>query len=200
MPDLQSPLREHAANLVLRVQNAVIQEGIRLHPGVSIRQDRVAPDQDLFYQSPSGKNYVIPAGVSYADPSPANKYTDTTTTPKTAVGMTAPLLNRLENLYPSPHSFSPERYLSNPGLTRYQLAFSKGTRQCIGMNLAYTELQCIIAGIFRRYDVYNSSKERQSGPTLELFQTGREDVDMACDFVTTAPKPGSSGVKLVVRL
>lgn len=160
--------------------NAVIQEGIRLHPGVSIRQDRVAPDQDLFYQSPSGKNYVIPAG--------------------TAVGMTAPLLNRLENLYPSPHSFSPERYLSNPGLTRYQLAFSKGTRQCIGMNLAYTELQCIIAGIFRRYDVYNSSKERQSGPTLELFQTGREDVDMACDFVTTAPKPGSSGVKLVVRL
>jgi hypothetical protein len=41
----------------------VIQEGIRLHPGVSLRQDRVAPDQALVYESPSGKTYLIPAGV-----------------------------------------------------------------------------------------------------------------------------------------
>jgi cytochrome P450 len=27
---------------------AVIQEGIRLHPGVSLRQDRVAPDEEIF--------------------------------------------------------------------------------------------------------------------------------------------------------
>lgn len=114
--------------------------------------------------------------------------------------MTAPLLNRLPSLYPSPNTFSPERYLANPGLTRYQLAFSKGTRQCIGMNLAFTELQCIIAGIFRRYDVYDSSNNRQSGPTLELFETSREDVDMAYDFVTTAVKLESKGVKVIVRL
>lgn len=48
------------------VQNAIIHEGIRLHPGVSTRQDRVAPDQDLVYKSPDGKTYVIPAGVSHA--------------------------------------------------------------------------------------------------------------------------------------
>jgi cytochrome P450 len=43
---------------------AVIQEGIRLHPGVSIRQDRVAPDEDLFFEDlRSGKKYVIPRGV-----------------------------------------------------------------------------------------------------------------------------------------
>lgn len=41
----------------------MIQEGIRLHPGVSLRQDRVAPDQALVYEGPSGKTYVIPAGV-----------------------------------------------------------------------------------------------------------------------------------------
>jgi hypothetical protein len=177
----------------------VIQEGIRLHPGVSLRQDRVAPDQELVYQNPSGKTYVIPAGVSIAL-SFSGQVPKLTWLPQTAVGMTAPLLNRLESLYPSPRTFYPERYLSDPGLTRYQLAFSKGTRQCIGMNLAYTELQYILAGIFRRYDLYDSSNKAQSGPTLELFETSREDVDMACDFITTATKPGSKGVRLIVRL
>lgn len=43
---------------------AVIEEGIRLHPGASIRQERVAPDEELFYEDPSGKKYVIPRGVS----------------------------------------------------------------------------------------------------------------------------------------
>jgi cytochrome P450 len=113
--------------------------------------------------------------------------------------MTAPLLNRLESFYPSPRSFLPERYLDNPSLTRYQLAFSKGSRQCIGINLAYTELQCIIAGIFRRYDVYDNSREHQIGPTLELFETSREDVDFANDYVTVAVKEGSNGVRLVIR-
>jgi cytochrome P450 len=44
---------------------AVIQEGIRLHPGASVRQDRVAPDESLLYEdAKGGKKYVIPKGVS----------------------------------------------------------------------------------------------------------------------------------------
>jgi cytochrome P450 len=43
----------------------VIQEGIQLHPGVSFRQDRIAPDEDLLYEDmKSGKKYIIPRGVS----------------------------------------------------------------------------------------------------------------------------------------
>lgn len=43
---------------------AIIQEGLRLHPSVSFRQDRVAPDEDLFYEDvKSGKKYIIPRGV-----------------------------------------------------------------------------------------------------------------------------------------
>jgi cytochrome P450 len=113
--------------------------------------------------------------------------------------MTTPLLSCLESLYPSPRSFLPERYLDNPSLTRYLLAFSKDSRQCIGINLAYTELQCIIAGISRRYDVYVSTREHQIGPTLKLFETSREDVDFAYDFVTVAVREGSNGVRLVIR-
>jgi cytochrome P450 len=44
---------------------AVIQEGIRLHPGVSFRQDRIAPDEDLLYEDMKrGKRYIVPRGVS----------------------------------------------------------------------------------------------------------------------------------------
>jgi cytochrome P450 len=44
---------------------AVIQEGIRLHPGASLRQERVAPDEDLLYEdAKSGKKYLIGKGVS----------------------------------------------------------------------------------------------------------------------------------------
>ncbi len=45
-------------------KTAVIQEGIRLHPGASIRQERVAPNEDLFYEDKkSGLKYMIPKGV-----------------------------------------------------------------------------------------------------------------------------------------
>ena len=44
---------------------AVVQEGIRLHPGASIRQERVAPDEDLLYEDrKTGMKWLIPKGVS----------------------------------------------------------------------------------------------------------------------------------------
>lgn len=67
------------------------------------------------------------------------------------------------------------------------------------MNLAFTELQVITAGIFGRYDLYDGTGKQQ-GPTLELYQTTREDVDTVHDFVTGVPKMGSKGVRLMIRL
>ncbi|KAJ4179516.1 hypothetical protein NW755_012425 [Fusarium falciforme] len=159
--------------------NALIQEAIRLYPGASHRQDRVAPDEDLVYQRPDGQTFVIPAG--------------------TGVGMTAPLVNRNPDLYPNPLEFRPDRYLENPGLAAYQFAFSKGTRQCIGINLAYQELQTFVAGIFRKYDVYDASKDKQSGPTMELYKTKEEDVAIYSDYVTFGQYPGSQGLRVIIR-
>ncbi len=43
---------------------AVIKEGLRLHPGASLRQERVAPDESFLYEDvKSGRKYVIPKGV-----------------------------------------------------------------------------------------------------------------------------------------
>ena len=68
VPDPESTL-ELSQLEALPYLTAVIEEGIRLHPGASVRQDRVAPDEDLFYEdSKNGKKYVIPRGVSFPFP------------------------------------------------------------------------------------------------------------------------------------
>lgn len=66
MPDPDT-MPESAQLEALPYLTAVIQETIRLHPGASIRQERVAPDEDLFYEdAKSGKKYVITKGVGDA--------------------------------------------------------------------------------------------------------------------------------------
>lgn len=66
------------------------------------------------------------------------------------------------------------------------------------MNLAYAELYIVIAGIFRKYDLYDATG-RQRGPTLELFESTREDVDMVSDFAVPFIRDGRKGVRVVVR-
>jgi hypothetical protein len=66
------------------------------------------------------------------------------------------------------------------------------------MNLAYSELYIVTAGIFRKYDAYDGTG-RQKGPTLELYESTREDVDMASDFAVPFIKPGRKGVRVIVR-
>lgn len=178
MPDPNElPVASKLDSLLLL--NAIIEECLRLYPGASMRQDRVAPDEDLIFEGRDGKTVVIPAG--------------------TPVGMTAPLINRHPDLYERPDEFLPDRYLENPGLKKYQFAFSKGTRQCLGINLAYQELQTFTAGIFRKYDLYDPAKTEQGGPTLELFETTRADLEMDGDYITPAPYPGSQGLRIVIR-
>ena len=173
--------------------NAVIQECLRMYPGATLRQDRVAPDEELIYTYPDGRTLPIPKG--------------------TAIGMCAPFINRHPSIYDRPNEFLPERYIKDPKLSRWLFSFSKGARQCIGINLAHEELKIFTAGIFRKYDLYSPASEKgdgqkagggveelsEQGPTLELHQTTREDVAMWADFVTPGPVPGSKGLRLVIR-
>lgn len=159
--------------------NALIEETLRLYPSATHRQDRVAPDGDLVFQYPDGRNLIVPAG--------------------TQVGMTAPIINRHSAWFEDPEVFSPDRYLDNPKLFRRHLTFSKGMRQCLGMNLAYQELQTFTAGIFRKYSIFDPTVKEQTGPTLELFETGLGDVKTYADYVTPGLQPGSQGVRIRVR-
>ncbi|RFU78092.1 cytochrome p450 [Trichoderma arundinaceum] len=138
--------------------NAVIQEGLRVHPGALVRMTRVAPDNELIYQDKaSGKKWIIPKN--------------------TPITMTALSVQMNETIFPNPRKFEPERWLENPRLDRYMLTFSKGSRICLGFHLAYSELYIILAGLFRKYDLYDGTG-RQKTPTLDLYDTLRErDID-----------------------
>lgn len=67
------------------------------------------------------------------------------------------------------------------------------------INLAYAELHIILAGIFRRYDLYDGAA-KQKIPTLALFDTTKErDVDIAFDFLVPFPARESKGIRAIVR-
>lgn len=85
--------------------------------GVSARLPRVVRDEDLVYKN-HGFNYVVPRG--------------------TAIGMSAFVSHRNEELFPEPEKYEPGRWINaqgklDYGMEKYIMSFSKGTRQCIGM-------------------------------------------------------------------
>ncbi|EEP75342.1 conserved hypothetical protein [Uncinocarpus reesii 1704] len=142
---------------------SVMLEGLRLSYGVSSRLQRVAPDRNLQY-----KEWSIPAG--------------------TPVGMTSVMMHHNEDIFPDSHSFIPERWLDPAQrryLEKYLVAFSKGSRQCVGINLARAELLLAIPKLFRQLK-------------FELYETTVEDVTLAHDLFLPFPKKGSKGVRVLV--
>ena len=67
------------------------------------------------------------------------------------------------------------------------MPFSKGTRACLGMNLALAEIYMTLASVFRRFE-------------MELWETSRErDVDVKYDFVSPFPSLDSPGVRVLIK-
>lgn len=89
-------------------------EAVRLSHGVTTRMPRILPHNTMTYG-----DYTIPPG--------------------TPVSMTIPDVHHAEEIFPDSHSFKPERWLNDPRtsngspLERYLVAFSKGSRNCLGM-------------------------------------------------------------------
>ncbi|CAG8984003.1 hypothetical protein HYALB_00009012 [Hymenoscyphus albidus] len=121
------------------------------------------------------------------------QYKDWKIPPSTPVGMDAYHMHMNEKIFPGPTEFRPDRWLGNPKgpgglrpLSAYMVAFSRGARNCLGLNLAWMELYVGLATIFRRHD-------------LQLFETSREDVDFIVDLAKPMPKWGSKGVRILVN-
>ncbi|KAL1863207.1 hypothetical protein Plec18170_000037 [Paecilomyces lecythidis] len=149
---------------------ACIQECLRLSYGVTSRLPRVAPDQVLKVDG-----YDIPPGTS--------------------VAMSSVLVHRNATIFPEPERFRPERWLENPRLDRYLIAFSKGSRQCVGINLAYAELYMALGCIFRAFAQRVEDKKQ-----LVLYETSSEDVEVVGDMFIPAVKKGSKGVRAVFEV
>ncbi|KAL4946987.1 putative cytochrome P450 [Aspergillus filifer] len=145
--------------------HAIVREGLRLSPGVMRRLPRVSPDAALHY-----KQWTIPAG--------------------TPVGMAAYSQHMDPSVYEDPFIFRPERWLGsiNPRLNRNWVPFSRGSRNCVGMNMAYSEMYWALAVLFR-----------PGAPRLEVFETHESDVKQSEDFIMPLPKVDSRGLRVIVH-
>lgn len=158
--------------------NAVIKEGIRLSYGVSCRLARIDPENEMIYADPAtGKDWVIP--------------------PNTPVGMTSVQMHHIESLFPDSKRFYPERWLTPEAksLEKYIVSFTAGSRQCLGINLAYAELYLALSAIWRRWGSTAYRDEADEG-VFELYETGLRDVEIEADAFLPLQQKGTQGIRV----
>ncbi|KAL8747967.1 MAG: hypothetical protein Q9190_000231 [Brigantiaea leucoxantha] len=173
----------------LPLLSAIIKESLRLSQGLVGRLARVFPDSQLHFN-----DWVVPSGVP--------------------VSMTSHVVQRSEEIFPEPEAFRPERWLQEEtksgghvggkALEKYLVAFGRGTRLCLGMNLAMAEMYLTIAGVFGKFKGEEEEKEQEGEKEeemkLSLFETDKEELEMVGEVLVPFVKPGAEGVRVNVTL
>ncbi|KAF2141086.1 uncharacterized protein K452DRAFT_299132 [Aplosporella prunicola CBS 121167] len=162
-PDPEAPL-DFVALERLPYLTAVIKEGLRLSFGVPGRLPRVTPEGGATFNG-----YYVPEG--------------------TIVGMSSWLMHRDEAAFPEPMKFEPSRWLDPEDarrLDRYMIPFGRGSRQCVGMPLAYCEIYVTLGAFFRRF----------ADTQLEVYKTTARDLEFV-DFFSSYYIPGRNWLKVV---
>lgn len=142
--------------------------GIRLSYGGIARSPRISRHKPLQYGS-----WTIPPGVP--------------------VSTSTWVMHHDEQIYPDSFTYNPERWLGDPkgpdgkkNLSRYMASFGKGTRGCLGIQLAYVEMILAVAALFRQFE-------------FSFFETSRSDVDCYVDQIAPGVHPDSKGVRVLVK-
>ena len=108
--------------------------------------------------------------------------------------MTSWTMHRTPSVFPNPDEFDPTRWIAKTpaemaavrAREKYLVPFSRGSRTCIGQNLAMCELYVFLGTFFRRFG------------QLEAFNVGPEDMEYA-DFFTPFHPLGSRPFKVAMR-
>lgn len=167
-----STLLEYRTLEKLPYLQACINEALRLCCPVTGRLPRVNPRAPTSYTSPSGKTYTFPPG--------------------TVMSMSMPDLHFNASIFPDPHLFRPERWLEaspekKASMQRFFVPFGKGSRSCLGMEVAKMELALTAGNVFH-----------QLGGRLELWETSERDVSWAYDFFAPYVPADSPGLRVKV--
>ena len=130
-PPASHPCPQRPIN-IRTFQTAVIRETLRLGALLTSRLPLVSPTQALEY-----KGLTIPPGHPVS------------------MSLRHILLNGA--IFRDPDAFRPERWLKgDPDLERingFYVPFSRGTRNCIGINLAYAQVYIVLACVLRRFEM-----------------------------------------------
>jgi cytochrome P450 len=142
----------------------IIQETFRVSYGIGHRMPRIAPNEALEFHG-----WTIPPG--------------------TPCSMTTMFVHDDPEIFPNPSEFRPERWANSEDdrrLSKHLMNFGRGTRSCLGKELANVEIHFALAAIMRRLD-------------FELFETDTSDVEFKHDFFSPMPKLDSKGVRVIVH-
>jgi cytochrome P450 len=163
----------------------IIKEGLRLSNGISTRLQRIATQETLVYTDKTPdenvgekeKQYLLRPGI-----------------PLSCTGM---LIHLSPTYFKDPMEFRPQRWIENPGLDKYLVPFSRGTRQCVGINVAYAEIYLTLARVFSQYGSEDVKFPNDKG-WLELHETTYRDIEIIGDGVTPLYRAESNGVRIRV--
>jgi cytochrome P450 len=183
-PQIMSKLREELSAVArpaswtqlerLPYLTAVIEEAHRLSFGVTARTARIArepltytPTTYAAHSLNNGNSFRIPAG------------TPMSTT--TLSAHTAP------SVFPDPFVFDPERWLGEEGhrLQKYQMSFGKGSRKCLGIELARAEMYLVTAALVQGFD-------------MKLWKTEASDVAFVHDYHVSMPSIEFKGLEAMI--
>ncbi|KAI8624134.1 benzoate 4-monooxygenase cytochrome P450 [Xylariaceae sp. FL1651] len=164
MPDPRRPVKVQMLEQ-LPYFTAVLRETLRLGFGAPMRSARAAPDRVLQY-----KEWTIPQG--------------------TPVSMSISHMHLNPEVFPGPMRFDPERWLGDieerHRLERHFVPFSRGTRNCLGPNLAWAEMYIMLSQCLSRMD-------------LEPFETTNEHIEFYSDMFLAEPKYWKDGPRFLVK-
>lgn len=150
---------------------ACIKEALRLATGVSSRLPRVNRLNPTTYKTPAGQSYTFPSG--------------------TVISMSILDLHYNAKIFPRPDAFDPSRWLGADAersreMERAYAPFGRGSRQCVGLELAKEEITLMTGNLFSHF-------------SLELFETTNRDVSIAHDYFAPFAPKDSKGVRVIAR-
>lgn len=149
--------------------SAVIEEGNRLSFGVTARMARISQVADVYVPS----QYANPKLQVSSSSEQRNKWAIPAGTPVSISTLSA---HTNTSVFPDPFAFNPDRWLGNSSLKSYQMAFSRGGRKCLGIELANAELYLVIATLVKNFE------------KLDLYETDENVVSFVGDFQVSMPK------------
>lgn len=152
----------------LEYLGAIMWESLRGTHGTTHRLQRICPDQAIQY-----RDWTLPPG--------------------TVTSMTSVHMHTDPEIFPEPDAFKPERWLplQSEGLRLQKFigAFGKGSRQCLGIELAKAEILTTLAAVFIRF-----------GRVMELYETEKErDIDIKHDFFNPLSSKDSNGLMVMFK-
>jgi benzoate 4-monooxygenase len=113
--------------------NACIDEGLRMFATNAFGLPRVVPEgTTVSFEEIEESGMIFGPGVELSAPAYSFQH--------------SPLVWGSDS-----NTFNPDRFLENPDLKKHLLTFGLGPRACIGKNLAYFQMQLLVALIVGRY-------------------------------------------------